>query len=143
MMGTPSNALQAGIYTRLTNTAALTSLIGSNKVFDFVPETATAPYVLIGDDTSINWDTKSNNGWEATLTIHVWDYEKQGRKSVKAVMSAIYDALHLQQANITVSGFTLVLIRWEYGETFQDTSVAGQSDNFYHGVQRYRALLHA
>src|SRR5664279_4869431 len=92
------------IYTRLTGYAALTSLIGSNQVFDFVPESAEPPYVVIGDDTAIDWGTDTTNCWSTTVTIHCWDFEKAGRKSVKAILSAIYDALHRQESSITVTG---------------------------------------
>lgn len=141
-MSSPANALQKGMYERLTTYAPLTALIDT-RVYDFVPQTATAPYVVIGDDTMTDWSTKSTNGWDATVTIHVWDFEKAGRKSVKVVLSAIYDALHRQSASITVSGFTLVDIQSEYEETFQDTTVEGQSDRYYHGVARYRAYIQA
>ena len=136
---TPSNALQAAIYTRLTGFSALTALV--TGMYDFVPDDAAPPYVVIGDDTAIDWSTKTSNGWDATLTIHVWDFEKTGRKSVKTIMSAIYDALHQQEASITVSGFNLILIRFEFEQTFQDASAEGQGNEFYHGVQRYRALI--
>jgi hypothetical protein len=139
-MSTSSNALQAAIYTRLTGYSALTSLV-STRVYDFVPQNASAPYVVIGDDTAIDWSTKSTNGWEITVTIHCWDFEKAGRKSVKSILSAIYDALHRQSANITVTGFTLVDIQSEFEETFQDTTVEGQNDRYYHGVARYRAYI--
>lgn len=142
-MSTPNNALQAAIYTRLTGFAALTALIGANKVYDHVPQTAAAPYVVIGDDTAADWSTKTTNGWDVTITIHVWDFEKAGRKSVKAILSAIYDALHRQEDNITVSGFTLVMLQWEFEETFQDPAIEGQNDHYYHGVARYRALIQA
>ena len=141
-VSTPSNPLQAAIYTRLTGYAPLTALIGPNQVFDFVPEDIEPPYVLIGDDTVIDWSTKTNNGWDTTLNIHCWDFEKAGKKSVKGIMSVIYDALQRQEASITVSGFTLVEFRWDgFEHTMQDPSVQGQGDRFYHGIQRYRALI--
>lgn len=143
MSGTPSNPLQAGVYTRLSAYSALTALIGSGRVFDYVPENATPPYVVIGDDTSIDWGTKTTDGWEATLTVHAWDFEKAGRKSVKAILSAVYDALHRQEASVTVSGFNLIQIRHEFETTYQDASEEGQNDRYYHGVQRYRALIQA
>ncbi|MCE9566368.1 MAG: DUF3168 domain-containing protein [Planctomycetes bacterium] len=142
-MSSPDNALQAGIYSRLTGYSALTTALGGSKVYDFVPENATPPYVVIGDDTAIDWDTKSKYGWEFTITIHVWDFEKAGRKSVKTLLSHIFDALHQQEASITVSGFTLVQIRREFQTTFQDASEEGQNDRFYHGVARYRAVVTA
>ena len=140
---TPDNALQAGIYTRLNNYSALTAVIGANKVFDHVPQGTVAPYVMIGDDTAIDWDTKSKFGWEFTLTIHVWDFEKKGRKSVKTLLGHVFDALHQQEANVTVSGFTLVTLRREFQQTFQETGIEGQNDSYYHGVARYRAVVTA
>lgn len=140
-MALPLNALQAGIYTRLTGYAALTALIGANKVFDHVPQGTAAPYVVIGDDTTIDFDTKSNNGWEVTLTIHCWDFEKAGSKSVKAIMSEIYDALHHAESSITVTSFSLVEIFQEFSQSFQDTTIEGANDHYYHGVQRFRALI--
>lgn len=139
-MGTPSNALQAAIYARLTGYAPLRDLVGT-KVYDFVQPSVQPPFVRIGDDTAVDWSTKGNNGWETTMTIHCWDFYKAGRKSVKTIMSAIYDALHRQEASITLAGFTLVEIKSEFEETFQDTSETGQADHFYHGVQRFRALI--
>lgn len=142
-MSAPDNALQAGIYTRLTGYSALTTALGGRFIYDFVPQDASPPYVVIGDDTASDWDTKSKNGWEFTVTIHCWDFEKAGRKSVKTLLGHIHDALHQKEANITVTGFTLVQIRREFQETFQDTGIEGQNDRFYHGVARYRAVVHA
>src|SRR5437660_955887 len=142
-MGTPSNALQAAIYTRLTSFAALTALIGAGQVFSFLPESTQPPYVVIGDGTSLDWSTKSANGWETTLTIHCWDYEKASNKSVNDILSAIYDALHDQDAAIAVTGFNLVMIWCEFEHTMQDPGVQGQGDRYWHGIQRYRVLVHA
>jgi hypothetical protein len=141
-MGTPNNALQAAIYTRLTGYSALTSL-ATGGIYDFVSEAIQPPYVVIGDDTATDWSTMTTNGWDTTLTIHCWDFEVAGRKSVKAIMSAIYDALHRQEANVTVTGFNLVMIQSEFETSFKDTTVQGQNDRFYHGVQRFRALIQA
>lgn len=142
-MASPDNALQAGLYARLSGYAALTALIGGNKVYDFVPESAQPPYVVIGDDTATDWDTKSKHGWEFTVTVHCWDFERAGRKSVKAILGAIFDALHQQEANVTVTGYALVQIRREFQQTFQETAVEGASDRFWHGVARYRAVVTA
>jgi Protein of unknown function (DUF3168) len=139
-MGTPANALQAAIYSQLMGFPALTSLVGT-RIYDFVPPEAQPPYVKIGDDTAIDWSTDTESGWSMTVTIHCWDFEVGGRKSVKAIMSAIYDALHRQEASIDVQGFNLALLQWEFEQSFQDPSEVGQGDHFYHGVQRYRALV--
>lgn len=142
-MASPDNALQAGIYTRLTGYSALTTALGGSYVYDHVPQGQAAPYVVIGEDTLTDWDTKSKNGWEGTVTIHVWDFEKKGRKSVKTLLSHIHDALHQQESNITVTGYTLVQIRREFQQTFQEPAIEGQNDSYYHGVARYRAVITA
>lgn len=139
-MSQPINALQVGIYNRLTGYSALTTALGGSKVYDHVPQNTAAPYVLIGDDTLIESDTKTANGWEVTLTIHCWDFEAAGRKSVKALLDHIYDALHKQESSVTVTGFSLTYLHCEFQETFQEQS-EGPSDKYYHGVQRFRALI--
>jgi len=142
-MSSPDNALQKGIYDKLIANSALTTTLGGTKVYDHVPQGTSAPYVVIGDDTLSEDDTKSNNRWDCTITIHCWDFEKSGRKSVKTILSNIFDALHKQESSITVSGFSLVEIHREFQETFQDPSEEGASDRYYHGVARYRALITA
>lgn len=142
-MATPDNALQAAIYTRLTGFSALTTALGGSKVYDFVQPKQTPPYVVIGEDTLSDDSTKTEGGWDCTLTIHVWDFEKAGRKSIKTLLSHIYDALHRQESNITVTGFYLSEMRQEFQQVIQETGVEGENDHYYHGVARYRALIEA
>jgi hypothetical protein len=139
----PANALQKAVYDRLTGYSPLTAALGGSKVYDFVPESAAPPYVVIGDDTDADWSTKTWAGWECTVTIHAWDYEAAGRKSVKTLLGHLYDALHEQEAGLSVSGFTLVQIRYEFAQTFQETAADGAPDRYYHGVMRFRAVIEA
>jgi len=142
-MSTPSNPIQAAIFARLSGFDGLADLIGDGQVFDFVPDDTEPPYVLIGDDTSVDDSTKTEGGWDMTLTVHAWDFEKAGRKSVKAILSAIYDALHRREGAFSLDGFTVDFIACEFEQTFRDASEEGQNDRFYHGVQRYRVLIAA
>lgn len=142
-MPTPYNALQAGIYTRLTGYSALTTALGGARIYDHVPQNSAFPYVMIGDDTAIEADTKSHEGWEVTLTLHAWDYAAAGGKSVKAILGHLYDALHRKEANVTVIGFQLVLLNVEFTRTFQESATEGASDRYYHGVMRARAIIRA
>lgn len=140
-MAHPANALQAAIYTRLTGYSALTTALGGAKVYDHVPQDTAAPYVVIGDDTLVESDTKTANGWEATITIHCWDFATAGRMCIKTLMGHIFDALHRQESNITVSGFSLTYIAREFEESYQETAEDGDNDHYYHGIQRFRALI--
>lgn len=140
-MSQPLNALQTGIYNRLTGYTALTTALGGSKIYDHVPHETDAPYVVIGEDTVNESDTKTANGWDFIITIHCWDFEAAGRKSVKTIMGHIYDALHKAESSITVSGFSLVYMRCENQLNFQETAIEGSNDHYYHGVQRFRALI--
>ena len=140
-MPSPDNALQAAVYTRLTGYAPLTAALGGAKVYDFVTPKLVAPYVVIGEDTLTDDDTKTAQGWDCTLTLHVWDFERAGRKSVKAILSLIHDALHRQEASVTLTGFALAEIKRDFQTTLREPGVEGEGDHYYHGVARYRARL--
>lgn len=135
-MSLAANAIQKGIYDRLI---AQLSGVG---VYDHVPQGTAAPYVVIGEDTSVPWNTKSFDGQQYTLTLHVWDYFKAGKKSVKTIMQNVYAALHRQESAVTVTGFRLVLLECEFTTVMQDTTAVSEIDHYYHGVMRFRALVH-
>ena len=93
---------------------------------------------MIGEETLRPFDTKTEDGAEATMTIHVWDSpdadaDAVGFSLTKRIMSAIVDAL--DQVLLTVTGHTVVLLRFEFSDTFRDPD--GLT---VHGVQRFRAL---
>lgn len=140
-MPSPDNALQAAVYQRLAGYAPLAAALGGPKVYDFVAPELVAPYVVIGEDTLTAWDTKTNAGWDCTLTLHCWDARAAGRKSVKALLGLVHDALHRQERGLAVAGFALVELAREFQTTVQEAGVEGASDHYYHGVARYRALL--
>ena len=142
-MSHPGNALQKGIYDRLTGYAALTTALGGARIFDFIPQGQTPPYVRIGDETRSEWDTKTEHGWDATMTIHAWSFEAAGQKEIKTILGLLYDALHQQEDNITVAGFQLVTIVCEFDHSYLEPSVEGAPDKYWHGVMRFRALLSA
>ena len=112
--------------------ARLTAELSGTPVYDAVPQDSTYPYVVIGEDTALAWDTKDTDGHEFTITVHVWTRGK-GRKAAKDLMEQVYDALHHQQ----LAGVGLVVLRCEYAETTPDEDDTG---TYYHGVLRFRAL---
>ncbi len=50
------------------------------------------PYIVIGDDKAIPWNTKMEKGWEFTTTINVWGGERS-MKDVKTELGNIESAL--------------------------------------------------
>ena len=124
--------LQKAIFTVLSGNT--TGLSGVNvSVFDDVPEGTAYPYVVIGEETAAENGTKTLDGQEYTLTIHVWS-QYRGRREIKEIMGSVYENLH--NTDITVSGASLVNIRQEF-----DTTLAENDGITRHGVMRFRAVV--
>lgn len=124
------SALQAAIYSALDT--ALTEAVYSNGA---VPDNTASLYVVIGDDTHIEWDTDGTTGFESTITIHTWDNASatRGLLAIKTLMGSIYTALH--RATLTVAGYDAISCDFEFSETYIE------SDNVTrHGVQRFRII---
>lgn len=125
--------LQKTIYQTLTGNGTLMALI--NGVFDRPPQGTPMPYITIGESHSQDWSSKTTSGVEHLLTIHVWSREG-GRKEAALIMESIHTLLH--QANLTVEGHSLVLIR------YISSDITLENDGYtYHGNIRFRALLEA
>lgn len=124
-------ALQQAVYTRLTGYGDLTALI--DAVYDHVPQNPTFPYVQIGDETAVPFDTHDSIGSEATITIHSWS-RYRGKKETKQIQREIYNALHRHA--LSVSGVTTVDCQWEFADSFIDDDGLTR-----HGVQRFRVIL--
>ena len=129
--------VQKAIFDKLSTDTALSALVAG--VYDAVPQPADSgsdlqfPYVTIGEDTALDWDTDTSVGKGATLTIHSWS-RYRGRTEVKQIQGAIYEALHL--SNLSVFGYTTVLCLSEFSESMLDPDGLTR-----HGVQRFRIIL--
>lgn len=132
MTGLALFELQKVVYTALSGNAPLMAKI--TGVFDEADENAALPIVVVGDGTSLENSTKTEVGQDTTLTLHAWS-EAGGRMEVKEIMSLVFDAL--EGASLTLSGHSLVLLRFEFSEDFRE--VEGKR-NLYHGVMKFRAL---
>lgn len=113
------------------------STLSQPAIYDHVPQTVDSdsdyPYVVIGDDTSIPFDTDTSQGTEATVTVHVWS-RKRGRQEAKEIQRSIYDALHKQR--IAIGDLHTVDVMWEYAETILDEDGITR-----HGVMRFRLTV--
>jgi hypothetical protein len=101
--------------------------------FDDVPQVTAYPYIVVGDDRSIPFDTDDSVGSETTCTIHVWS-QYRGRKEVKEIMRSVYDTLN--RANLTITGGHLVECHAEFEESFLDPDGLTR-----HGVIRFRLIV--
>lgn len=125
------NEIQKAFYDALTGSTSVMALVSG--VFDHVPPKQAFPYICIGDDTAIDWDTDNSVGLEATCTLHVWsDY--RGRSQAKNIMETIYGLLHRQ--DMTIEGYTTVDVQCEYQEVGVDPDGLTR-----HGVMRFRVII--
>jgi hypothetical protein len=121
--------LHQSIYQRLTGYP------GMPAVYDAVPEAnAMFPYVVVGEDTHIPFDTDEASGAESTVTLHVWS-RYRGSKEAKEIQALIYQALHRYE--LSLPSYHLVSIEFEYSDVILDSD--GKTR---HGVCRYRSIIH-
>lgn len=111
---------------------ALVAQPGMPPVYDDVPEDSAFPYVVIGDDTSIEFDDDCGSGADSTLTIHAWSTYK-GRAEAKQILDLIYRTLH--RSNLVIAGNVTITIHAEYQATLLDPDGLTR-----HGVIRFRLL---
>tara|TARA_Y100001972_G_C7626733_1_gene314392 strand:- start:805 stop:1206 length:402 start_codon:yes stop_codon:yes gene_type:complete len=123
--------LQQAIFSAL-NVSAVTSDL-SCGVFDDVPQSASYPYIALGEETAVDFSVKDIQGGDLTVNIHVWSQYK-GSKETKQIMDKIHDLLH--NINLTVTGFNLINLRFEFSDIMRDPDGITR-----HGVMRFRAII--
>jgi len=124
-------ALQTTIYNALNVSAITTTL--SCGVYDEVIEGNTYPFITLGEETTIDYSTKTATGSETTINIHIWSQYK-GSKQTKQIMDKVHDLLH--DIDLTVTGFNLINLRFEYSDIMRDPDGITR-----HGVMRFRAII--
>jgi len=123
--------LQEAIYGLLSGDSTLSSLV--TAVYDRPPQDSAYPYITLGESTINDWSTKTSNGTEQLLTLHIWS-RNGGRKESALIMQRVYQLLH--QASLSVTGQALVQIR------FVTSDITLESDGYtYQGIMRFRAFL--
>jgi len=133
-MADHSFELQKTIYAKL-NTDSTIRTTYSATVHDHVSSGTAFPYVVIGEETLIDDSSSKDIDFnEFTLTIHTFS-RNRGRKEAKQIMARIYTLLH--KASLTVTGANHINTRFEYSDVVRE-----QDGLTYHGVQRFRTILH-
>jgi len=125
--------LQKAVYQRFSGDSALMALV--TGVFDRPPQGQDYPYVTIGDSTISDWSTKTSNGTEQQIAVHIWSRDG-GRKKSEDIAKIIHGLLH--GGNMSVEEQTLVLLR------FISSAIVLENDGYtYHAILRFKALLEA
>jgi hypothetical protein len=130
-MALHTSNLRNAIYTRLTSDATLMALI--TGVYDDVPEITSYPYVVLGDDSDINYGTKTLDGVQYVINIHAWS-RYRGVKEATEILERIYYLLH--EYAIVVTGASAVHIRQEFNTVLTDDDGITR-----HGIIRFRVVI--
>jgi len=97
--------IQYAIITALTGDADLHAHV-EDRVYDWVPENPTKPYIQVTTPTEVPFDCFGCNdiqaGQRVTFTIHLWSAYR-GSKETKEIAAHINDLLDHQA--LTVSGY--------------------------------------
>ncbi len=121
--------LQEAIDTKLNG-------VISAPVYDHVPQKSNYPLVVIGDVSSNEADTDTENGFSASATIYTWisSDTKRGYQTLCGIMKEIYDALHY--TDLVFSGYGVSVIYQEFSDLQRDSDGITRQ-----GTQRFRILF--
>ncbi|KQZ12958.1 hypothetical protein ASD44_01900 [Mesorhizobium sp. Root554] len=124
--------LQKALFSALSEDAALSGLIGENKVFDHAPADIAFPYLTFGRTSVFDWSTGTDSGTEQLFTLHIWSKAK-GKKETLEIMNVVQNTL--QQEPLTLDSHRLVNLRFEFAEARYDEDLS-----VHHGLLRFRAI---
>jgi len=128
-------ALQKGLRASLVANAGVTTIV-STRVYDEPPQAVTFPYLRFDQITANAFDTDSTLGSVVDITIEANSRSASGRVEAVQMVEAVRAALHRQEANVTVTGFTLVELIFQTYSVTRDTDGRG-----YTAVIALQALL--
>jgi len=124
--------LQRAVYQHLRADAGVKAELGDPpRIYDDPPADAVFPYLTLGETRARDWNGV-DGGFEHELKLYVFS-RYAGRREIKRVTGAVYDALH--EAALTLTGHALVNIRFVFADAFRR-----QDGETYQGVARFRAV---
>ena len=128
----PAADVQKAIYEALIANGDLITLLGGTKIFDHHPERVAFPYIVLGQATSTDWSTSTEDGTEHLITVHIWS-RRSGREEVYDIQRQVGVSLH--DAQFSGQDHHIINLRFAFSETRRDAN-SGR----LHGVMRFRAV---
>ncbi|WP_420102351.1 DUF3168 domain-containing protein [Bosea sp. (in: a-proteobacteria)] len=103
-------ALRSAVQARLAADAALTALIGADRIFDEAPRAERGLYVVHGEVEARDWSTGTEAGCEQEFALVVW--AGQSGSSRQALQAAGLIVATLDGSDLAPDGHVLVNLRW-------------------------------
>ena len=125
-------AVQKAVFMQLSNDAGVKLVLGDPpRIHDDAPASAVFPYAILGEGRAAPLDGV-DGAFEHDVRIGIFS-RYQGRREVKQIVDALYDALH--DAVFLVDGATLISSRFVFGDVFRR-----EPNEAYRGVARFRVV---
>jgi hypothetical protein len=105
----------------------------SAGVYDDPPKRPSYPYLIIGDDSFIPFDTDDTVGRDVIASVHIWD-NYDGKKRIKEVMGEVDQILN--RAELSIIGYDSINCVFDSSDQFLEPD--GKTR---HGVLTYRLLI--
>lgn len=106
------HAVQQAFYARLTAELEV-------PVYDWVPEDAPYPYVVIGEATEMSDNNHASFGRDVTMTLHVWTKGHAGFGPTLELVDQVQQALD-HQLDLSLVGQRVVTLRLDQVLTMRD-----------------------
>jgi len=110
----PSWALQKAVYEVLNADGALMAMLAGDGIYDVPPQSASYPYLVLGQVTSTDRAIPIDEGSELRIVLSVWS-RNEGKKEVLEISARVIDLLH--DAALTLTNHTLINLRLVSQET--------------------------
>lgn len=117
-------SLQKGVRAALAADAGVSALVGT-RIYDEPPQDVTFPYVRFNDISPSAYDTDTTEGAEVTLSLQAHSRSASGRVEAVQIAEAIKDALHRQEASVTVAGHDLLEVIYQTFSATRDADGRG------------------
>jgi hypothetical protein len=125
-------ALQRACFHALATDTGLSDLLGTDRIFDRVPERVRPPYVVLGQSMVSDWSTATEDGEAIVFFVHVWS-KSSAREECHAVQEAVKRVL---EAAVSITEADLVALRFQLADTRRD-----RPSGFLTGVIRFGAVI--
>ena len=122
--------IQYALITAMTGDASVHTHV-EDRVYDWVPENPTCPYLDVTTPTEVPWDCfcDSQMGQRVTFTVHIWS-KYRGSKETKEIAAHLNDLLDNQA--LTVSGYAHIVTQNTMTTDMRDPDMV-----HWHGVMYF------
>lgn len=137
----PPTVAQAAIYDRLSEDDDLLTLLGGTaKIYDYVPQNTSFPYITMNISPWEDRGNHTNEGFSCTFQIDVWyqpggsSYHGRGNYRIQQIQKRVDELLH--KYNLSVSGWNTLILRRSLVDIITD-----QDGVTKHGIQQFKLYL--